>query len=369
MKVAIRNSSYSYEILKPAFFEIMDTIGGDMIRKGHTVLIKPNLLQPATPQQAILTHPSVIKAAVEYILARGARAVISDSPAMGSFERILQENGITEAVGNLDAPCRAFHDTLKVDIGKPFDFIEMACDAVHADVIINLPKLKTHSQMLLTLGVKNMFGCIVGNCKAEWHMRTGINREMFAKLLVMIYQRLRPAFTILDGILTLEGEVPGKRGVPKEIGVLIGSGDAYAVDTAVCRMLGLPPEQLPTLKIAAEMGLIDKTMEMDGRLPGIRDFKLPEMVSPMFGPKQTHSFLRRHLLQRPAVDIPLCEMCGKCWDICPAEAVTHGKESLRFNYDLCIRCYCCIEVCPHGALHTVETFPGRIMRRIFLPKS
>ena len=369
MKVVIRNSNYSYELLKHSFFEIMDAIGGEMIRKDHTVLIKPNLLLPAMPQRAILTHPSVIRAAVEYVLAKGAKAIISDSPAMGSFEKILQENGITEAIRDLDAQCRIFQDSLKVDIGKPFDFIEMAYQAVNADVIINLPKLKTHSQMLLTLGVKNMFGCIIGNRKAEWHMRTGINKEMFAKLLVMIYQRLKPTFTVLDGILALEGEGPGKRGVPKEIGVLIGSEDAYAVDTAVCQMLGMAPKQLPTLKIAAEMGLIGKTMEIDGRLPSIRDFKLPEMVSPMFGPKQTHSFLRRHFLQRPIVDIPVCKMCGKCWDICPADAVSHGRESLRFNYDLCIRCYCCIEVCPHGALHTEETFPGRIMRRIFLPKS
>jgi uncharacterized protein (DUF362 family)/Pyruvate/2-oxoacid:ferredoxin oxidoreductase delta subunit len=369
MKVVVRDSSYAYEQFQPIFFEMMDVIGGEAIRKGQTVLIKPNMLIPATPQQAILTHPSVIRAAVAYVLSKGARPVVADSPAMGSFERILKENGIAEALMDLDVRCHPFQDTIKVDVGKPFDLIEMAADAVHADAIINLPKLKTHNQMLLTLGVKNMFGCIVGNRKAEWHLRTGINEEMFARLLVLICQRIKPAFTVLDGILALEGEGPGKRGVPREIGVLIGSGDCFAVDTAVCRMLGLVPEQLPTLRVAARMGLIGEALSIDGTLPAIKDFRLPAVASSMFGPRLSHGLLRRHLLRRPVVDSPLCRLCGKCAEICPANAVTSGGDALLFNYDRCIRCYCCIEICPHGALHTEETLPGRVLRRIFLPKS
>ena len=105
MKVFVRNSTYDYETLRPAFFEMMDAIGGGMIGKGHRVLVKPNFLIPATPHQAILTHPSVIKAAVEYVLSRGARATVADSPAMGSFEKILKDNGVAEALKNHDIHC------------------------------------------------------------------------------------------------------------------------------------------------------------------------------------------------------------------------------------------------------------------------
>ena len=80
-----------------------------------------------------------------------------------------------------------------MDVGEPFGQIDIARSAVEADVVINLAKLKTHTQMLLTLGVKNLFGCIVGFKKPEWHMRSGVDRNMFARLLVQIYQAIHPA--------------------------------------------------------------------------------------------------------------------------------------------------------------------------------
>lgn len=366
MKVIVRKCGYRYDELKPAFHAIMDSLGGREIRPGSRVLIKPNMLSPAAPEQALLTHPLVIRAAAEYARERGARVLVADSQAIGSFEKIARENGTTEALGDLGLEFRPFQDSVTADIGKPFDRIELAKDALDADYIINLPKLKTHSQMLLTLAVKNLFGCVVGFRKAEWHMRTGINHELFAKLLVLICRKVNPRFTVLDGILGMEGEGPGKRGVPRRIGVLMGSADPFAVDAAVCRMIGLDPEKLMTLKVAAEMRLVDELLEIDGPLPDISGFRLPAMASPMFGPKQAHGFIRRHLLQRPVADVPLCRMCGECWKMCPAKAISHDEKSLHFDYDRCIRCYCCIEVCPHAALHTEETLPGRIIRRIVL---
>ncbi len=135
-------------------------------------------------------------------------------------------------------------------MGEPFKKIEIARDALEADVLINLPKLKTHSQMLLTLGVKNLFGCIVGFGKPQWHLRAGVDREVFATLLVRIYQAIRPKLTILDGILAMEGEGPGRGGQPKELGFLLGSADAVALDVAVCRLLGLGEDVLLTNKMA-----------------------------------------------------------------------------------------------------------------------
>jgi uncharacterized protein (DUF362 family)/Pyruvate/2-oxoacid:ferredoxin oxidoreductase delta subunit len=363
-KVTIRESTYDYNKLGPAFFELMDSIGGHLIKRGDRVLIKPNLLSPASPHQAVLTHPYVVKAAVEYALQKGALPLVSDSPAIGSFEKILRLSGIKDALNGLDVTCRAFENSIKVDVGEPFNAIDIAEDAMKADVIINLPKLKTHSQMLLTLGVKNLFGCVVGYRKPEWHMRAGINRAMFAKLLVLIYERVRPSFTILDGILAMEGEGPGASGIPREIGVLIGSQDAYAVDSIVCRMIGLEPDRLLTLNTAKEMGFIEESNEVNGHLPEISDFKLPNMGTLMFGPKILHGFIRRHLLQRPVCDDGSCRMCGECWQICPERAISPHEKALYFDYDRCIRCYCCIEVCPYGVLHTGETFAGKIIREV-----
>ncbi len=362
-KVILRKSTYDYDVVKALFFEIMDAIGGGLIGRGNRVLIKPNLLSPASPGDAVLTHPTIVKVAVEYVLQKGARPQVSDSPAIGSFEKIMKDSGIRGALAGLDVTCRAFENFLRTDIGEPFNQIEMAEDALNADLIINLPKLKTHSQMLLTLGVKNMFGCIVGYRKAEWHMRTGINRTMFAKLLVLIYQRIRPSFTILDGILAMEGEGPGKGGRPRELGVLLGSRDAFAVDGTVCRMLGLDADRLPTLRVARDMGIMEADIEIDGDLPMVRDFRLP-LISPlMYGPRRFHGFIRRHLLQRPVSDNVNCQLCAECRKICPAGAISLREKTLSFDYDRCIRCFCCIEVCPYGALHARETCPGRIIRK------
>lgn len=362
-KVIIQNASYDYKTLKPVFFKLFDAIAGGMVKKGSRVLIKPNLLAPASPDKAIVTHPLIIRAAAEYVLDKGAHPVISDSPATGSFEKILLESGIKSALEGLKVEFSEFRKSVSVEVGKPFRKIEIAEDALNADLFINLPKLKTHSQMLLTLGVKNLFGCIVGMKKPEWHLRAGADREIFARLLVRIYQAVKPSVTIIDGILAMEGQGPGRSGEPREIGIIAGSQDTVSLDIVLCRMLGIKPEELLTNKIAIEDGIADKEVEIEGVVPEIRDFKFPEMSSGMFGPKRFHKFIRTHLTQRPVCSDKMCKLCGECWKYCPAGAITRSKKRIDFNYDKCIRCYCCIEVCPHGALRTDQTMPGKILRR------
>jgi uncharacterized protein (DUF362 family)/Pyruvate/2-oxoacid:ferredoxin oxidoreductase delta subunit len=362
MTVIVRNATYESNALRPLIFGMMEAIGGNEIRKESRVLIKPNLLSPALPRQAVLTHPSIIRAAVEYCLDRGARPLVADSPATGVFDLLLRVSGIRDALRGLDCECRPFQSSVRVDIGEPFGSIEIAEDAVRADFIVNLPKFKTHSQMLLTLAVKNLFGCVVGYRKPEWHMRAGVDRQAFARLIAGIGRTLRPAFNILDGILAMEGQGPGMGGVPRELGVVLAGRDAFAVDRVVCRMLALDPEQVPVLKAAREMGFPAPEAELDGSLPAIRDFRLPRLTSLVYGPKFLQGFIRRQVLQRPVCDPVVCRMCGECWKICPADAITPEEKPLCFDYDRCIRCYCCIEVCPFGALDTAETLAGRIVR-------
>ncbi|HDQ04801.1 MAG TPA: DUF362 domain-containing protein [Deltaproteobacteria bacterium] len=361
--VLVRKASYNYPELKSVLFEMIEALAGEKIKSGCRVLIKPNLLSAAAPENAILTHPLVIKAAVEYVLEKGARPQVSDSPAIGSFERILKMNEIKEALKGLDVICSPFKNTVMVDIGKPYGKIEIAQDAVEADVIINLPKLKTHTQMLLTLAVKNMFGCIVGFKKSQWHMRAGSDTDAFARLLIAIHQTVKPTVSILDGILALEGEGPGKGGKPRQIGVLMGSDDSFALDMAVCQMLGISYASAPILKNAEVMGLLP-AFKVTGDMPLITDFQLPPASGLIWGPRFLHNFLRRHTMALPVCDDNLCEMCSQCWTLCPAKAIEPLAEKIKFDYKKCIRCYCCIEVCPYGALHAQETIGGKITRKL-----
>jgi uncharacterized protein (DUF362 family)/NAD-dependent dihydropyrimidine dehydrogenase PreA subunit len=361
-KVFVQKASYNYDALRPIVFNMIDSVKPDLIKSQDRVLVKPNLLLPAEPRHAVLTHPHVVRMVAEYVLDKGARPVIADSPAHGDFTKIFEMGGYKEALSGLDVECREFKKTVPVDIGEPFGMIDIAKEAIESDVVINLPKLKTHARMLMTLGIENLFGCIVGLKKPEWYLKVGMDRALFAKLLVRIYQEVRPALTMVDGILAMEGQGPGKRGVPRSLGLLVAGDNAAAIDIVICNMLGINPEELSTNKEAIRSGEVDTSLHVSGDINIITDFDFPETGHVMYGPRRFHGVIRKHMMQRPVCDRETCKLCGSCREICPVKAISGGRDNLFFDYDKCIRCYCCIEVCPHGAIHTAEPLPGRLMR-------
>lgn len=355
---------YTYGHIRRHVGDMLEISCGGQIRRGSTVLLKPNLLGPASPESAMVTHPQVVRAAAEYVLEQGAYPQVSDSPAMGTFDTVLEKSGIRDSLRGCAVTFKEFRESQAVSVGEPFKKIEVASDAVNASFMINLPKLKTHTQMLLTLGVKNTYGCIVGLRKPEWHFRTGVNRYLFAKLLVQTCMAVKPAVTILDGILAMEGQGPGRGGTPRSLGVLLGSTDPVSLDMAVCRMLGIDPFSLMTNRAALDMGLVDSATEFEGEVPSVSDFRFPEVTPLVFGPKSLHGFMRRHLVQRPVCNHTLCRRCGECWRYCPAKAISLKDRRLSFDYDKCIRCYCCLEVCPYGALRAEEPGIGKIVKNV-----
>jgi uncharacterized protein (DUF362 family)/Pyruvate/2-oxoacid:ferredoxin oxidoreductase delta subunit len=362
--VFVHSGGYDFGTLRPAVYGLLDRLGLPGIVPGAKILIKPNFLAPAKPERALTTHPMVLRAVIEYVLQRGAVPLVADSPGMGTFERVLREGGYAEALQGLDVELRPFKETIQVDIGEPFGKIAIAREAVEADAVISLPKLKTHAMMLLTLGVKNHFGCVVGLAKVQWHLRSGVNRHLFARLLVQICRAVNPAATLVDGILGMEGQGPGRSGTPRRLGLLMAGASAPAVDMAVCRLLQVPDGALPTHRAAVELGLAPSDVAISGSFQPVRDFKLPVLGPLTFGPPRFERLVRRYLIQRPAVEAVQCRMCGECWRHCPAKAIAPGPQAIDFDYDRCIRCYCCVEMCPHGALTAVETIPGKALRNL-----
>jgi uncharacterized protein (DUF362 family)/Pyruvate/2-oxoacid:ferredoxin oxidoreductase delta subunit len=362
--VFFKKADYDLALLRPVVSGLLDRIDSLRINTGARVLIKPNFLAPAKPDRAMTTHPLVLRAAVEYVLAKGGRPLVADSPGIGTFERLFRDGGYAEALRGLDVEARPFRETVKVDIGAPFGRIDIAREALASEVVINLPKLKTHAMMLLTLGVKNLFGCIVGLTKPQWHLRSGVDRRMFARLLVQIQRAVHPAATLVDGILGMEGEGPGRSGTPRRLGILAAGADAPGVDMAICRLVGVRPEELPTHQAAVELGLLIEAVSVEGDFSPVSGFHLPVLAPLTFGPQRFHRLMRKHLVQRPVADAGKCRLCGECWRYCPAEAVTPYAQVVGFDYDRCIRCYCCIEMCPHGAIRAVETPTGRAVRKL-----
>ncbi|MGD9332623.1 MAG: DUF362 domain-containing protein, partial [Desulfobacterales bacterium] len=313
--VAIRCATYN-QTLKAVIYDMLAAADGADALRGR-VLIKPNLLLAAKPAQAVTTHPRVVRAAVQFVRDQGGDPIIADSPAVGSMARIYRGGAYRETLQDLDVPFQAFDTEAVVDIGPPFGQVPLARQALEADAVINLAKLKTHSQMTLTLGVKNTFGCVVGLKKPEWHMRAGVDKALFARLVVQIHLAIAPAFTLIDGIVGMDGHGPGKAGRPLPLGLLIGSRSAFAADHAVCDLIGLPPERLPTLAAADRLDIPHAPSRITGDGPDRIAFKLPEAGPTRFGPDCLQPLLRRHLLRRPMADPQACRLCGECWQYCP----------------------------------------------------
>jgi uncharacterized protein (DUF362 family)/Pyruvate/2-oxoacid:ferredoxin oxidoreductase delta subunit len=359
--VIIRQATYDYPVIRSVVFEMLETEEAPRIEADTRVLIKPNFLSPAKPDKAVTTHPLIIKATAEFALEKGARVQISDSPAMGNFTNLLRKCGYQEELKGLDVTIKPFEKTIAVDVGEPFGTIDVAKDAMEADVVLNLAKLKTHTQMRLTLGVKNLFGCIVGLQKPEWHLRAGVDRHLFGRLIVSIYEAVGPAYTIVDGILAMEGQGPGRSGTPRELGLLIGGKSAHAVDHAACLIVGLDLASLETHLNAREMGVYDGSVYINGNLNILDDFQFPELGSLTMGPEYMGRFMRRFVIQQPVADNKVCKLCGECWKYCPATAISYTDKGISIDTNTCIRCYCCLEVCPHAAIRAKKPLAGAVL--------
>jgi len=216
----------------------------------------------------------------------------------------------------------------------------------------------------MTLGVKNMFGCVIGLEKTRWHYRVGIDRDLFARLLVQICHAVSPAVTLVDGVLALEGQGPGKGGTPRHFGILAAGTDPVALDFAVARIAGCPPGSLPTHQAALKLGRFSAPPDIVGSVPQMDPLLLPELGSAGFGPPSFQKLMRKHVMQRPDVAVVKCRTCGLCEKQCPADAITMRGERIHFDYNRCIRCYCCVEICPHGALFTMEPPAGKMLRHV-----
>ncbi len=316
------------------------------------VLLKPNLLAAKAPEKAVTTHPLFLKALAEILLDSSCQVHIGDSPGYEGVERVLKASGLMEVVEELDLTIASFRKKIvKKRKGlSPYTMFTFGEDPDEYDLVINVPKLKTHGMMGLTLGVKNTFGFIQAFEKARWHLRAGTDRRLFAALLIAIHAIAHPAITILDGVLGLDGERPS-RGRPRPFGIVAFSKDALVLDRAMEKTLRLPA-LLPVSAAAEAAGLMKESRVVDLGAPAVDHFLLPKSVVatdwnlPLF----LKGALKAVFVKKPRLDQPKCRLCGVCVRVCPSEALQMKEQGPIFDYQKCIRCYCCQEMCPEGAV-------------------
>lgn len=368
----IKCSSYNEKLVRDQLNNLLAPLGGikAFIKKGDKVLIKPNLLKASPPEKAVTTHPALVEAVVREVQAAGGIATIGDSPAIGKADKVFQDTGMTEVSLRTGAKLVEFKDSVdaKTCKGSNFKSLEISRDVIEADKVINLPKIKTHAQMYVTLGVKNCFGCIVGKRKPQWHYKAGVSREHFANLLLDIYHMVNPVLTIADGIIAMEGNGPGS-GDPRNMGLLFASSNSIAMDRVITEVLGLNQKEVPLFHVAIKRGFISSKTENTAILgPPIQDlkinnFKPPEIIDLMFGPPFLRHYLKNAMTAKPKVDHDICTLCMDCVKTCPVEVMSVKKKKIDIYHDECINCFCCQEVCPHGAITPKQGWLLKLLRK------
>ena len=339
--------------------ESVDLLGGmgKFVSKGESVLIKPNMLSAKPPEKAVQTHPAVVEAVVRLVIDAGGTPMIGDSPAIGSLNACIQKGGFAPIIEKYGLKNLKFDEA--VDLNNPdgmFKSFRVAREITEVDKIINVPKLKTHGQMVMTMAVKNLFGAIVGARKSQWHLKVGNHPEKFARMLLDLHYRINPVLSIMDGIVAMEGNGPGS-GDPIDLGLIFAGSDATAIDEIACRIVGLDPSLVYTLQVAKKegIGIADfSKIEVVGEKiedVSVSGFKFPPTGQILGGmPTVVTRIMRRALTPRPVIDHDMCILCGKCVEICGAKVISETDKKLYIDYNNCIRCFCCQEICPEGAI-------------------
>ncbi len=337
---------------------------GRFVRPGMKVLLKPNLLTAADLERAITTHPALVQAVAELVRDAGGTIFIGDSPG-GPVKKtppVWRKGGMTRVAEQTGARLVAFDGvTWKRMNGNDY-FI--ASPVLEADLVIDLPKLKTHILTLYTGAVKNLFGAIPGTRKREVHLQAPGVRD-FSQALVDVLELVRPGLTIMDGVLGQEGHGPGMGGTPRRYGCLAGSTDPVALDAVIAQALGYRPGEVLHLAQAEARGLGTANLDQieikgDRQALSFGAVDLPKARWYLRAPSWVSAPLRQVIRVRPQLAPSACIGCGRCVEVCPQEIITPGHPP-EFDLSGCIGCFCCAEICPQGAITPHRNWAARLV--------
>ena len=359
----VRIDNYEIMELKEAILKGLDEIGGidGFIKSGMRIALKPNLVMKKSSEAAATTNPAILAALGEIIKEKGAKAVLIESPG-GPFiksrlKSVYDGTGMTEACESTGIEMNFELDQMNVknDEGRFLKTVTIIKAFKDIDVIINLPKLKTHGQMVYTGAVKNMFGAVPGVIKAEHHFRMP-DYDDFANSIIDIFLAIKPKLNLLDAIDAMEGHGPSGGDVRK-LGFIMLSEDAFILDYAACRIIGLDHDEVPVLRQAVQRGYLkpELTKEESEDIGDLicKDFRIPSRDNPRLVDFSDHTpsgkFIKL-LKPKPVFHHKKCILCGECVRSCPAEVLSIKDKRIRVDLEKCIRCYCCQELCPEKAV-------------------
>lgn len=373
----VRCKTYDVEAVKPALEEALNAVNGlDFVEPGMKIIIKPNLVSFKKPDAAATTHPALLEALVEMLLARGADVTIGDSPggphSLPLLNRVYAATGM-DRLEKLGAKLNRNMNEKTVDfpegkVLKNFTYTEYLDEA---DAIIDFCKLKSHGMLGMSAAVKNLFGTIPGLKKPEVHYKFQNDAE-FADMLVDLNEYFKPRLAICDAVVGMEGNGP-TAGTPRQIGAIIASKSTYYADVVGAELIGMNIDGLPTLQAAYERGFApasSKNLRVYGDICALTvdDFKAPPVRGLSFMRKGNvlHFISKAALEHKPTLKKRLCAGCGECARMCPAKAIEMKNKKPHINREKCIRCFCCQEFCPRAAMVAHRPLAAKVLNKLKL---
>jgi len=376
----VRCEDYSDQNCKRALEAVLKPLGGlEWVKEGMRIVIKANLVSAAKPEKAVTTHPKLLTALTCLLKARGAHVVIGDSPGNLYNAKVLNHvysvTGLTEAENAGAELNRNFAqkqaDFPDAKVAKRFAYTAYLDDA---DAIISFCKLKSHGMMSLSAATKNLFGAVPGTTKPEYHFRYPEPLD-FAGMIVDLNTYFKPKLFLVDAVKAMEGNGP-TAGTPVHMGAILAGTDCHKVDLVCCKLIGLEPMSVPTLRAAANFGYIDENaenVEISGdveafiksdfrRIERGKGMQFQDVLPGVFG-RTFSSVARLALRSSPRLKKNECVGCGLCANICPAKAIEIKKQKAKIVKKQCIRCFCCQEFCPKGAMKVHRPLIAKILNR------
>lgn len=360
-----------YSNVKSAIKEALALIGGleSIVTPGKRVLLKPNVLAIRAPEDAVTTHPAVVSAMCELVKEAGGIPVIGDGSGvvkLGATSEAFRVSGIEAVASACGVELINFETSGYTEVSVPaarqIPRLYIAKAVLEADVVISLPKLKTHELTLYTGAVKNFFGAVPQKIRKQAHALE--DRDRFGEAVVDIYSIVKPHLAVMDGVVGMEGNGPAN-GTPIPSGVVMASYDCVALDMVASEMMGIDPLKVPTNKAALSRGLGLQHPEVAGvPLQEVSlSFKMAEGGVTTKVPPFLMRILRKYLTVKPFINTSNCALCKACVMNCSAHAIEEMGKILKINQEKCIQCYCCRELCPNDAVELKKSLLMQIMTR------
>lgn len=340
--------------------------------EGKRILLKPNILSDAKEEQAVTTNSAVVRAVIRLLKKQGAREIlVGDSPGLQGPSFTPRASGIAavckeEAVQWIDFTEAPITKVVPYTRNKSLPFAAIL-DSV--DMLFSLPKLKNHQLMYTTGAVKNLFGLVPGLHKSPCHVMFP-TREMFASLMVGILSLAKPTFSIMDGIIGMEGPGPAN-GKPKHMGLILASQDALSLDFAQAVLMGYDPMTIPIIleglrraegSIPTSYPVLDPHDIVVDNFIRIAQQKKTSFFHALIAPFFLSAYIRwkvKRERKAPVFLLDPCIQCKKCMKICPVDALHLEGKQIIIDNKLCVRCYCCHEVCPADAIMIDEQYTNK----------